>query len=67
MKQVCQLHATAQICAELQQIMKVYREQEKTEYGVDTPGGLEDMGDVWTLLMRWDRMLTEELKTEEKP
>ena len=49
-----------EICAEIQDIMEVYREQEKTEYGVDTPGGLEHMGDVWKLLNRWDRMLTKE-------
>ena len=45
------------VCAEIQEIMRAYREQEKTSYGVDTPGGLEHMGDVWRLLSRWDREL----------
>ena len=48
------------ICAEIQEIMRVYREQDATPYGVDTPGGLEHMGDVWKLLSRWDVELTNE-------
>jgi len=48
------------VCGEIRQIMTVYHQQELTEFGVDTPGGLEHMGDVWALLMRWDRALTEE-------
>lgn len=48
------------ICAEIQEIMKTYREQEATMRGVDTPGGLEHMGDVWRLLGRWDRELLED-------
>ena len=51
------------ICAEIQYIMQVYREQEATPYGVDTPGGLEHMGDVWSLLARWDK----ELRDDPKP
>jgi hypothetical protein len=45
------------ICAEIQEIMRVYREQEATRDGVGTPGGLEHMGDVWRLLRRWDTEL----------
>jgi hypothetical protein len=45
-----------QVCHEIQQIMEVYREQEKAGR-VDTPGGLEHMGDVWRTLARWDRIL----------
>ncbi len=50
--------ATLNIGAEIKRIMEVYREQEATSYGVDTPGGLEHMGDVWSLLRRWDAELT---------
>jgi hypothetical protein len=44
------------ICDEIMQIMETYREQEKRGY-VDTPGGLEHMGDVWNLLATWDDAL----------
>jgi hypothetical protein len=47
-----------EVCEEIQDIMRVYREQEATSYGVDTPGGLEHMGDVWDMLYRWDKLLT---------
>lgn len=47
----------AKVCAEIQSIMETYREQEASDRGIDTPGGLERMGDVWKLLRRWDRML----------
>ena len=47
------------ICDEIQRIMVVYREQE-AKYGyVDTPGGLEHMGDVWRLLASWDAALAQ--------
>ena len=36
--------------------MCTYREQEAAG-NVDTPGGLEHMGDVWRLLRRWDTEL----------
>jgi len=41
------------VAAEIMEIMKVYHEQE-AEGMVDTPGGLEHMGDVWSLLERWE-------------
>ena len=44
------------VCAEIKEIMKTYREQE-AEGHVDTPGGLEHMGDVWKLLSEWDAVL----------
>jgi hypothetical protein len=47
---------------EIQDIMTVYRQHEKTAFGVDSPGGLEHMGDVWRLLGRWDELLTESPK-----
>jgi hypothetical protein len=45
--------AALNIGAEIQEIMATYRQQE-AEGGVDTPGGLEHMGDVWRLLRTWD-------------
>lgn len=46
------------VCREIQAIMETYREQEKERGEIATPGGLEHMGDVWSLLMRWDEMLS---------
>jgi len=40
----------------IQEIMQTYREQEQRGY-VDTPGGLEHMGDVWRLFGKWDKAL----------
>ena len=56
--------AKDKVCAEIQEIMQTYREQDASERGVDTPGGLEHMGDVWRLLRRWDSMLTAERSKE---
>jgi hypothetical protein len=44
------------VCAEIHRIMETYREQEDAG-NVDSPGGLEHMGDVWNLLSKWDKML----------
>jgi hypothetical protein len=51
--------AEQKVCAEIKEIMETYREQEKSSWGVGTPGGLEHMGDVWRLLKKWDAALTE--------
>ena len=45
------------VCKEILDIMKVYHEQEKTSFGVDTPGGLEDMCDVWDMFLKWEALL----------
>lgn len=47
-----------EVCSEILEIMKDYHEQE-ADGRVDTPGGLEHMGDVWKLLKKWERMLSE--------
>lgn len=52
------LSAQDKVCKEIQEIMQDYREQEATPRGVDTPGGLEHMGDVWRLLKKWDKLLS---------
>lgn len=49
--------AEHKICAEILDITCVYHEQAATSYGVDTPGGLEHMGDVWALFLKWERAL----------
>lgn len=49
--------AAREIGAEIMEIMATYREQQASRYGVDTPGGLEHMGDVWKLLAEWDERL----------
>ena len=45
------------IADEIQEITETYREQDAKGF-VDTPGGLEHMGDVWKLLHKWDKKLT---------
>lgn len=45
------------VCEDIQQIMKIYHEQEDSPSGVGTPGGLEHMGDVWRQLAEWDGIL----------
>jgi len=49
--------------SEIRKIMETYRHQQQRNGFVDTPGGLEHMGDVWNLLAKWDRMLTEGSKS----
>ena len=50
------------VCKEIVEIMEEYDRQNASGY-VDTPGGLEHMGDVWRLLDRWRDMLCEPLDT----
>jgi hypothetical protein len=54
--------AMQQVCREILQIMDTYHEQERSTCGVDTPGGLEHMGDVWRLLSRWECILRKAAK-----
>lgn len=42
---------------EILEIMDTYHEQEARPEGIDTPGGLEHMGDVWRLFLKWEAML----------
>lgn len=56
--------ATSPILSELLEIMETYHEQD-ARGNVDTPGGLEHMGDVWRLLLKWERIAkTAGLRTE---
>ena len=50
--------ALESVCAEIVAIMETYREQD-ADGVVDTPGGLEHMGDVWRLLLKWEAMAME--------
>jgi hypothetical protein len=45
--------------------MRVYREQEASRNGVGTPGGLEHMGDVWSLFLKWEQVLLAEARDAE--
>lgn len=49
--------AASAVCTEIMEIMATYREQEAELGYVDTPGGLEHMGDAWRLLGEWDERL----------
>lgn len=46
-----------QVCAEILEIRAVYEEQIAGPSGLGTPGGLEHMGDVWSLLYEWEQTL----------
>ena len=48
--------AADKIAKEILRIMKTYHEQEEAG-SVDTPGGLEHMGDVWNLFSKWEKEL----------
>lgn len=48
--------ARAKVCDEILEIMAVYHEQDSAG-DVDTPGGLEHMGDVWRLFLRWEETI----------
>lgn len=45
------------ICQDILDIMATYDEQMAENACVDTPGGLEHMGDVWSLFAQWRRLL----------
>lgn len=49
--------AKTDVCEHILRIMRTYHEQDARGY-VDTPGGLEHMGDVWNLLLKWEAKLT---------
>lgn len=53
---LAQREAERRVCSEIQAITATYREQAASG-NVDTPGGLEHMGDVWSLLRKWDAAL----------
>jgi hypothetical protein len=44
------------VCKEILYIEEEYRRQEETGY-IDTPGGLEHMGDVWKQIHEWANSL----------
>jgi hypothetical protein len=59
--------AERQVAEEILNIMDTYHEQQNSENGVDTPGGLEHMGDVWKLLSHWEEVLHNVLPEELGP
>ena len=50
-----------QVCNEILDIMRTYHEQDESSRGVDTPGGLEHMGDVWSMFLKWESVLLKTL------
>ena len=48
------------IAKEILSIMKTYDEQMAKRGFIDTPGGLEHMGDVWRLLEEWRTIILKE-------
>ena len=59
-----QLEAVLEVAREIQEIMKTYRQQEESDDGVGTPGGLEHMGDVWRLLRKWEETIVKAERPE---
>ena len=51
------MNAREAVCAEIMAIMRTYHEQEESPRGIGTPGGLEHMGDVWNLFLKWEDLL----------
>lgn len=45
-----------EVCDDILLIMETYHEQDAKGF-VDTPGGLEHMGDVWNQLLEWESTL----------
>lgn len=45
------------VITEILAIMDTYHEQEARPEGIGTPGGLEHMGDVWSMFMNWEQIL----------
>lgn len=45
------------VCNEILEIAATYHEQMKEHGRIDTPGGLEHMGDVWRLILKWEKIL----------
>jgi hypothetical protein len=44
------------VCQEILEIMHTYHEQEESGQ-VDTPGGIEHLGDVWDKFLKWEKIL----------
>ncbi len=59
------MEAEKEVCEEIKEIVRDLREQEASG-DIGTPGGLEHMDDVWSLLKEWDAKLTAKQATERK-
>ena len=49
--------AKTEVCEDILEIMRTYHEQEANGF-INTLGGLEHMGDVWSLFSAWEIALT---------
>lgn len=57
----CTFHKQAEaVAGEIKEIMETYHAQKQSSGAVDTPGGLEHMGDVWRLFLKWEALLKAE-------
>ena len=45
------------VCNEILEIAATYHEQMEERGHIDTPGGIEHLGDVWRLILKWEDML----------
>lgn len=55
------MSAKDKIAADVLRIFAEYLDQQNAG-NVDSPGGLEHMGDVWSLFWKWNTLLTDEAK-----
>jgi hypothetical protein len=55
--QKAQTAAMREVCAEILEIMNTYHKQFPN---IDTPGGFEHLGDVWSRFLIWERQLRKE-------
>lgn len=49
--------ACRNICKEIVEIMDEYNRQMRERGHINTPGGFEHLGDVWSTFQRWDSWL----------
>lgn len=59
-----QADALKAVCLDILRITQTYHEQMAERGYIGTPGGLEHMGDVWSMLLRWEKQL---LPAQEPP
>lgn len=52
------------VCAEIVEIAREYERQYEKRGYVDSPGGLEHMGDVWTQIQVWAGMINPNYKSK---
>ena len=51
------MKARTKVCNEILEIAATYHEQMEKSGHIDTPGGIEHLGDVWRLILKWEDIL----------